>query len=385
LLLNLIVVFLQCVSVCTSFANIPPQAIRFQHIGVEQGMSQNSVLACLQDRQGFIWSGTYDGLNRYDGTGFTIFRHAQRDSTSLPKNWVSALYEDKHGTLWVGTNGGGLAKYIPAKRAFITFRADARRKNTLPSNEISALTEDADGNLWVGTVNGLCRYNPQTQDFTTFSELCTDALPGKEILALYTDKEGYFWIGTRTGTAVYDIRAKKCTILNLFTFTQHQNIINSTTISSPRKKSASSFVPPIFSENLVNIVQVFLQDRFGTIWVGTRGALFSLNRNGKIWNQFTGTAFAANPANTRSLASANVQSLFEDKSGTLWIGSKNGLHIYDHAAQVFVRFLHDENNPTTLSDDFVMSILQDKSGVLWFGTSGGGFSKYDVLAHRFPV
>ena len=375
--------FLQASSLLAKF---PPQNIRFQTLGVLQGMSQNSALALVQDKQGFIWVGTYDGLNRYDGTGFTIFRHNNADSTSLPKNWITSLFEDKRGVLWVGTNGGGLAHYVAAKRSFRTFRHAVRDKHSLPSDEITTIAEDANGALWVGTNDGLCRFNAQTQVFMTFAEISPEKLPNEQIQTLYTDKQGFLWIGTRDGLVVYDVRQNKLQRISLndycapsFKPAEKQGVQNQNLQSQNLQ-----------SQNLVNLIQVFLHDRFGTMWIGTRGGFFALNRTVQTPHPslplaFTGKHFSANPDNPRALTSDNVQSLLEDRDGCLWVGSKKGLHVFDRAAQAFARFRHDAADAYSLTEDFIMTILQDKSGVLWFGTSGGGLSKYDVLAHRFPL
>ncbi|MFY8000271.1 MAG: ligand-binding sensor domain-containing protein, partial [Candidatus Kapaibacteriota bacterium] len=141
--------------------------IAFERLTVKQGLSQGSVLCIVQDRRGFMWFGTEDGLNRWDGHTFKIFRFNPRDTTSLARNYIEALYEDKEGVLWVGTKGG-LSRFNRTSETFTNFRADGKPQS-LSNAYVTSIVDDARGEyLWVGTYGGgLCKMDKKTGQFTT--------------------------------------------------------------------------------------------------------------------------------------------------------------------------------------------------------------------------
>ncbi len=351
------------------------QEYRFERLSVADGLSQNSALALLYDRKGFLWMGTYDGLNRYDGTGFRIFRNKRNDSTSLAKNWVTALAEDTQGMIWVGTNGAGLSRYNPRTERFSTFTNNPRNSSSLPSNAITALALDSTlGILWIGTDNGLAALHFANGTITRFSHNPQNpaSLPANTITALYKDySTGRLWIGTRSGIAVWNATQGQSAQGQLVRF----NLPDS--------------IAPIPG---VNIICTFCLDRQGTMWVGTKNGLLrlgnattrpspmgamstdiALTTEIRYYNNFTGT-----PGTTA------VNTVFEDSKARLWLGTKFGLCLFDRAAGRAVRFRHNDNEATSLSDDFISTLCEDSAGILWVGTSNG-LNKLDALSQRFPV
>ena len=148
-----------------------PQQIRFERISLEQGLSQNSVNCILQDHQGFMWFGTQDGLNRYDGYSFTVYKHELLDSNSLSDNYVSTIYEDAAtpNTLWIGTRGGGLNQFDRATERFTRFVNDPKKPHSLSHNNVQSMCADSAGTLWIGTWGGgLNRFDRGTEHFTRF-------------------------------------------------------------------------------------------------------------------------------------------------------------------------------------------------------------------------
>lgn len=355
------------------------QEYRFERLSVADGLSQNSALALLYDRQGFLWMGTYDGLNRYDGTGFRVFRSSRNDSTSLAKNWVTALAEDTHGMMWVGTNGAGLSRYDPRTERFRTITSNPRNFSSLPSNAITALLSDsALGILWIGTDNGLASLHLASGAITRFSSDPQNpaSLPGIAITALYKDySTGRLWIGTRSGIAVWNPPQKQTA--------QGQ--------TAQKQSVQGQFVQYNLPDSIAQIpgvknIYTFCLDRQGTMWVGTKSGLVRLDnaktppspagviaREVRYYNNFIEVP-----------ATSSVNSVFEDSKGRLWVGTKFGLCLFDRAAGRAVRFRHNDNEATSLSDDFIGSICEDSAGILWVGTSNG-LNKLDALSQRFPV
>jgi two-component system, sensor histidine kinase ChiS len=176
--------------------------LKFARLSIEQGLSQNTVLCALQDRQGFMWFGTQDGLNRFDGYGFTVYRHDETDPGSLRDNYILSLYEDRAGVLWVGTNKGGLNRYDRQREQFTAYVHDPRDAESLSLNAVTAIVEDQAGYLWVATDGqGVNRFDRRTGKFKRFINDPTvpENLHLNIVLALYPDQAGTLWLGTSLG------------------------------------------------------------------------------------------------------------------------------------------------------------------------------------------
>lgn len=156
--------FGQCLAVPAS-AQGTSAPLRFERLGVPQGLSQASVTRLAVDGQGFLWAATLDGLNRYDGYGFKVFRHDPADNRTLSDNTVQALHVDSSGRLWVGTRSGGLNRYNPADETFVRYRRDPADPGAISSNEVLAVHEDRQGRLWVATGKGLGYLTPESGVF----------------------------------------------------------------------------------------------------------------------------------------------------------------------------------------------------------------------------
>ena len=317
-------------------------APHFFHLTTADGLSHNIVYAIAQDPQGFLWFGTQDGLNRYDGRIFTIFRHLRSDPHSLVHNTVRALAVDSAGTLWVGTVGG-LDRYDREAGRFV-------HHPEIPES-VTVIYESPNGLLWVGTAGaGLFRYNRLAGRFVP-ADL---DLPDGHILALHQDREGTLWIGTEYG----GLLAWPPTGL-LQTYSHNP----ANTRSLP-----------------CNRVTAIAQDRSGTLWVGT-GVWYEPN---------TGGLASLNPSTghfalyCQGLEHTHITALLEDRTGTLWVGTEDGLGILDRAAGKLTTFHHDPLDPYSLGDDRIYTLYEDRAGVLWIGTDGG-LSRYVPEKNRFVL
>jgi ligand-binding sensor domain-containing protein len=176
----------------------PPRNIRFSHISTDEGLSQSVIRSILQDSQGFMWFGTEDGLNRYDGYSFLVFRPNPDDFYSLNDIWINTLFEDSQGYIWIGTRQGGLNRYDPHTGHFTHYMNDPLVQNSLISNTVNAIQEDNDGNIWVGTDLGLDRFNSVTDTFKHYyiSPAGIDAPIDYNITAILKASNGILWIGT---------------------------------------------------------------------------------------------------------------------------------------------------------------------------------------------
>ena len=188
---------------CLAFLNIvitvaPLSAQNFESIPVEQGFAQRSVVCIFQDSRGFMWFGTKNGLSRYDGYNFIVFRHDPENPQSLSHNHITSIYEDGTGALWIGTNGGGLNKFDREQEYFINYQADPDDPQSLSDNRVFAVFGDQSGSLWIGTLRGLNKLDPEQNEFLLHQADPSDSYSfHNRVFALYEDRSGEFWIGTQ--------------------------------------------------------------------------------------------------------------------------------------------------------------------------------------------
>ena len=228
--------------VCLHFSNAATAQqpyIPFKHYSTVQGLSQNHVITILQDRQGFMWFGTLEGLNKFDGYEFTIFLHDSKDSTSLVQNFASYIIEDHEGVIWVGT-GGGLSRFNRATNTFTSYKHDPSDNNSISGGLINEILEDKHGNFWIALTTGYLDYFDRKQNKFIHYQLHKNLT---DITSLIIDRDGNLWIGSRSGIAVMDESHK--------TIKQFRHEPNDKTSLS------SSIVFDIF------------QDAEGIIWVAT--------------------------------------------------------------------------------------------------------------------
>ncbi len=341
--------------------------IRFEQLSSAHGLSQGTVNCLLQDRGGFLWLGTQEGLNRYDGYGFVVYKHDPAEATSLPASWIEALVEDPSGDVWVGTEGGGLARWRRATDAFVAFRHEPEDPASLPGNRVRALLVDrTTGDLWIGTfesglarmaaadvaggAGGAVRFDRFRHDPSDAASLSSDG-----VRWLFEDSAGDLWIGTLSGLNRFD-RSR-----GTFVRFRHDP-------SNPASLSDDA-------------VLSILEEHGGALWVGTENGLNRLERSGDRFSRYSSDA--ENPA---SLSHDYIRVLYQDRSRRLWIGTDGGLNVMSAAGggRRFDRYLNDPADPSSLSNDRVMSIVQDRAGVMWIGTQGGGVDKFDpsTLAFR---
>ncbi|MEL6614811.1 MAG: two-component regulator propeller domain-containing protein, partial [Bacteroidota bacterium] len=308
------------------------ERVAFTHLTVADKLSNESVEVLLQDRFGFVWIGTADGLDRFDG--YDIVRYERSpDSTSLSDNVVSALAEDASGALWVGTSRG-LNRLDRETEQFQRFRAAT---SGLPSDDIVVLHADSSGALWVGTEGGgLGRYDTESGDWTVYRHDAADpaSLPSDAVRALADGDEGALWVGTSQGVARLD----------------------------PASGQFRSF--SLGDDGFVGggVSSLSLAES-GGLWVGTLGAgLFRLDP----------ASGAATTVDLGGLSASVVKSVYEDSGGTLWVGTLgDGLRQIPAGSPAPIVYRATEGDPDALIDDSVLDIMEDRQGVLWIATYGG--------------
>ena len=320
----------------------------FQHLSIEQGLSQSSVFAILQDSKGFLWAGTQDGLNKYDGYGFTVYRPIPGDEQSVSDSYILALHEDPHRTLWIGTYGRGLNSLDLDTGEITRYPFDRNDSSGLAGGVVRTITQDSQGTLWIGTNRGLNRYDPESGQFELYEHIDGDpnSLALNDIQTLLFDREEYLWIGTLGGGLDrFDPRSER--------FTHYQ---------------AADDDPASLGSNYVLAIA---QDSQGTLWIGTANA--GLDQFNASTGQFV--HYRHDPEKDNSLSSDSVTALHEDAFGRLWVGtSSQGLNILDPERGTFTRIMHDPRDERSLSDNWTASLYLDRAGLLWAGTLGGGMN-----------
>ncbi len=351
-----LVVFL-LISIHFSLFLISQERMKFERISIDQGLSQSAVFAILQDKKGFMWFGTEDGLNRYDGYHFVEYKHDPDDPNSLSNNVVQAIYEDRDGMLWIGTEVG-LNRFDRESEKFIRFK-QSETPHSLSNNNVLSIREDKKGALWIGTMGGgLNRLDRERKQFKHYRNISGDpsSLSSDVVNTIYEDKTGVLWIGTGGG--------------GLNTFNTEKE-----TFSCYRYEHGN---PHSLSNDEVTAI---LEDDSGILWIGTKDGF---NRFDRQKGEFK--HYKHNAKNSNSLSHDFIYSIVEgdkDNTNVLWIGTYGGgLNRFDKQTQVFTHCQHRTKNPDSLSNNYIHSIYRDKGAILWIGTDSG-LNKFDRKKEKF--
>lgn len=321
----------------------------FDRLSVDDGLSQTIVTAMLQDRHGFLWIGTEGGLNRYDGYDLLVYKQDQTDSTSLSHSFIHALLEDEQGAIWIGTYGGGLNRFDPETGTFLHFWHDPDDPNSLSDDRVLVFLPNDDGTFWMGTESGgLSHFDPATATFTHYQHNPDNpnSLGHNEVRSLAHAPDGSLWIGLGlAGLNHFDPRTG--------TFTRYRH--------DPAN-------PNSLSDDEVTTV---LSATDGTLWIGTGQS--GLSHFDPATATFT--HFRHHPRDAHSLSHDAVEDLLLDRQGLLWIATENGLNVFDSATERFTTYRHDASNPKSLSTNNHRVLFEDASGLLWIGSWGSGLNK----------
>lgn len=309
-----------------------------RHLGTEQGLSQGQVNCFWKDNEGFIWLGTQDGLNRFDGYRFRSFFHESDDSTSLSNNFVWNIFEDSRRQLWIGTFGGGLCRFDREQERFQHFHPVPLSSTTVSENSVRSLCEHPAGTLWVGTDRGLWPFDLNTRQFRPTSLTMKGLV---NVIALAPFSEAQLLLGTAAG---------------LFCL-----------------ETSSGQMFPLMHEGQPVLAAAFAKGENGQCWVGAASGIFLLKKNTLTGLPEVSRCFPKGQKTGGSPVLGSVQSLFFEKNGTLWAGMTSGLARCDtrNPEASFEVFQHEGKNPRSLSSNLIYSLLEAEPGLLWAGTREG--------------
>jgi ligand-binding sensor domain-containing protein/serine phosphatase RsbU (regulator of sigma subunit) len=383
------------------------QRIVFNHLTVEDGLSQSAVTCIFQDRKGFMWFGTQDGLNRYDGYKFKIFKNDPSDTNSLTENFIFSIFENRAGVLYIETQNGTLHQYNPRSESFLVvqkdsvnledarvstvgallqessgiiwtgglskgtglkrtdintgqitiFKHDPEDPSSLSDDKVYSVFRDRTGNLWVGTYNGLDRFDEQTGKFYHYRNDPDNpnSLPDNWVWPVYEDSRGNFWIGTvNSGLCLFDSGSN--------TFINYKNDPND---------------PASINDNFIFSIY---EDRSGLIWIGTNlGGISYFNPSTQAFEHYKN-----DPGNKNSLSDNIVTSMLVDRRGNYWIGTRNrGLNKLDYNSKKLIHYFINPANSNSLISNSIQSLLEDQSGVIWIGSYSSGLDAFDPKSATF--
>jgi signal transduction histidine kinase/ligand-binding sensor domain-containing protein/DNA-binding response OmpR family regulator len=332
-----------------------PDRIRFGHIGTEEGLSQSNAICVFQDSRGFVWIGTRDGLNKYDGYKITVYRNNISDPFSISNNVINDIVEDAHGDLWIAT-WNGVNVYDRENEIFRCFKEDPRKKGSISSNLVNTIYIDSDEKIWIGTEEtGIDIFDPRTG---LFRNLAPDA-SGKSVNSrivkkILKDSDDNLWIGTfHGGVNFYDRKEKR---FNYYT-------------SRPTDPAGLSHD---------DVWEIF-EDSQKRIWVGTMGGGLDLfDKEKRTFTQVRPDGDQLIPSPTHILA------INEDPDNNIWIGAENGcLNILDPSGKTWTRIEQDESDKTSINSNSVWSIMRDRIGNMWVGTFSGGLNFFNRDSDKF--
>lgn len=379
--------------------------IRYDGYGVKKfkpgdnSVNNGWVNAIFEDSKGIIWIGTNGGgLNRYDKSdgSFRYFTNDPEDPHSISSNtfmmFAPLIIEDVKapGVLWLGTQGG-LNRFDTKTEKFTRYLSDSTSLNSLSHNEIHSLQQDSKGIIWIGTKNGLTRYDPQANEFTAFLHNPKDStsLSDPEIWSILDD-DSLLWVGTGKGELLaFDKETEKfsrkhsygATVLGLDRLSGERFALsagaamNGLTIYHKRTGESVNYQLEDGNETSIsqNGIRIVLEDNQGIIWViQNNGVVDKSDRNAL---KFKG--YRADPKNPKTIPNVTNIPRIEDKNGTIWMGSLDGLLSYSPETEEFSLFNHDPQDPKSLPHNYASSIFEDSEGTLWIGTFTGGVVTWD--------
>ncbi|MCU4174476.1 two-component regulator propeller domain-containing protein [Carboxylicivirga sp. N1Y90] len=381
-------------------ANSQENDLKFRNITIDHGLSNNCITAIHKSSNGFMWIGTTNGLNKYDGYEFKLLKNKANSQSKIDKEIINCLFEDSKENLWIGTMGSGLSRYNERSNTFIHFSEDSLQDKGINSNHIFDIVEDKDGTLWIGGGSGLNHYNPENNTFKhyNYQETEPDGISGDNVFSLALNNDDELWIGTY-GDGI--------SVLNLKTDTfKHYNSKNSKlsddhildihrdtdgliwiatekgglNLFNPNTQSFSSFQKQGNTFNFINnsFPVDIKEDKDHRIWISTdRGGLYYYD---KKTNEFH--YYLNNPSIKESLHSNALSKLLIDDNNLLWTGTYDkGICISNLNQKNLVHITHTDNSSRSISDKNVNCIFQDSKENIWIGTEMG----LNVTDSRFSL
>ncbi|HVO72914.1 MAG TPA: two-component regulator propeller domain-containing protein, partial [Ignavibacteriaceae bacterium] len=365
--------------------------LKFVKYSTGMGLSSNSQSCVVQDNQGFIWIGTGEGLNRFDGRSFKIYRSDPKSNTSLKSNIITCLYCDSNGELWVGTYSGGLSRYNKEKDNFFTYNYDANNPAALLTGEISTIAEDKNKKLWIGTTLGLHQFDPKIKGFIRYT-IPSGQKPNSRTIAdnsinFIAQDNDILWITYASGfLSAFNTTKKSFIHYKLFDVASHQAAdfsVNSLVIDkniiwiSTWTKGIWIFdkitgkAHPYLKESS-QYINFFFKDKNNRYWYNPEGGgLVLISGNNK-------TEFKFNDFDPYSLSSNSLSGIFQDRQNNIWITSKQGDLNFAILNNPFYSWYKNPGSQQGLTSNLINAVIEDSKKRIWVGFENGGIDILDV-------
>jgi ligand-binding sensor domain-containing protein/signal transduction histidine kinase len=351
---------LLAIALCGLANAAAPRSLRFQHLGLEEGLPQESVLTILQDRTGFMWFGTQAGLSRFDGYRNRVFRNDPGDAASLPDNYVQVSYEDDEGRLWFGTRGG-LARFDPASQTFVRQPLFDSSERAGHNATVSSIIGDGKGGLWIGSGDGLVHLDIASGITRSYQHDSDDggSLRDDRVTALALDGRGGVWVGTGVGLDHLAAGASG--------FAHYDIDVGSGARRGDARRGDAR-------RNTITALSMGPRD---TLWIGTAAGL-------EAWRLGDGPPQRHRLGAREGIGDTRINALYHDRGFNLWVGTDlDGLKWREPVSETFVNYLTQPLDRHSLSDNQVRSMLVDRTGTLWVGTISGGANRADLASGGF--
>ncbi|MDO5039838.1 sensor histidine kinase [Clostridium sp.] len=404
--------------------------LKFTNITVRDGLSQGSVFSILRDSDGYMWFGTNDGLNRFNGYEYEVIKSEDKDKDTIFPGIIESIVEDKDGYLWIGTSSGlskldretlkaerieadandpykilgshiwdiyidssnhmwvatedGLNEYDPKTKKFKKYFSEENKEDTLYDGFITSIMEGLNGEMWISTQKGLNIINKVTGKITKVLE---DKLPSKNILKLYKDMNNNMWIATQDkGIYKFNLKTKEFdnleNINRKYAFekyainSMYEDFNNNIWLGSKgglikynnKTKNVNIYInKPYDQESLINnSVKCVYRDSDGLMWIGTYNGISMLNPNPEF------THYKSQPGETNTLSGNSIGGIYEDEDGILWVGTNNdGLNKFDRENDKITHYKFDKNNPNSIPSNTLFQVTGDGNGNIWMATKEG--------------
>ncbi len=442
-------VFILVFGVINTFATTYSNDLSFKQVSIENGLSQSSVFTIAEDHLGFVWLGTSDGLNMFDGYEFVIYKHKPSNKNSISSNYITCLLEDKNHNLWIGTKDAGLNLYDRNKQQFTRFFKNKDNYKGPGGANITYLYEAKNGNIWIGTKEGgLSEYDIKTQQFHTYKSIYNNinSIGSNNIKCINEDDNNNIWVSTEdAGLYILNVKTKifKKVIINstvgsivsiIPNYKESKLLIANTgeilQINSESYEITYPFssVSTVIKENDCEVVTASV-DHSNSLWLGTdsKGIIIIDLKTGNFSHQMY------SPEKTEGITSNFIKSIYPGNNGIVYVGtdggglqifnehsikfenyknnsfnnksindddiwainkyqdkilvgtSSGGLNILNPTTKEAVFLKHSKNNPNSLSNNFISAIIEDSLGNYWISTRGGGINIFNPKTQSFTT
>ena len=375
--------------------NLFSENIKFRHLDNNDGLTHNSVYSFFQDSKGFIWIGTMDGLNRYDGYSFKTYKYSPYDKDSINGGWIVAINEDNKGNIWVGTRGGGLGKIDITTGKIAKYYYSKDDKNSISSNTIPSIIKDDKDIMWFGTSKGLNKYDVNKNLFLHYFFNNND--PYSNLIFSVSKYKNVLWLGTGNGLIEFDTDTK-----NYKNYRIEGNI----------KESDKNYIREIQRVNEYlwlatksGLIKFDIENKKYSEFLFTKNDEFRgdfindvVNEKNNIWFSVSGKGiyklnkqseqiinFQHNINDIQSLKTNKVLEMFIDNSGLVWVGTwAKGLNTF-HPNNNFIHYYYQGCNANSIKNEEVFSLCKDKSGNIYIGLFYGEVNKYNPKTGKFSI